>query len=69
MTAARKLTPRSQAAWDLFREQVSQLGGYVIEPNWRGAIADLNGPSSQHYAKPGRHPSVEPNTSPPGPSA
>lgn len=37
MTAIQKLAPRSQAAWGVFREGVSQLGGEVVEPKWRGA--------------------------------
>lgn len=37
MTTVQKLSPKSQAAWDRFREQVAQLGGEVIEPAWRGA--------------------------------
>lgn len=37
MTTGKKLSPKSQAAWDTFRKRVAQLGGEVVEPAWRGA--------------------------------
>lgn len=36
MTTVQKLLPRSQAAWDAFRERVTELGGEVLEPQWLG---------------------------------
>lgn len=36
MTALKKLSPRSQAAWDVFRARVAELGGEVLEPEWLG---------------------------------
>jgi hypothetical protein len=37
VTTVQKLSPKSQAAWDKFRERVSEMGGEVVEPVWRGA--------------------------------
>lgn len=36
MVTVQNLSPRSQAAWDEFRERVAQLGGEVVEPRWLG---------------------------------
>jgi len=38
VTTVQKLPPKSQAAWDAFREKVAQLGGEVVEPEWRGVL-------------------------------
>lgn len=37
MTTVQKLSPKSQAAWDAFRERVAELGGAVLEQEWGGA--------------------------------
>src|SRR5690348_14928438 len=39
MATVRELSPRSQAAWDVFRARLDELGATLVEPEWRGAIA------------------------------
>lgn len=38
MAGGRQLSRKSQAAWDAFRNLVAEIGGEVVEPEWRGAI-------------------------------
>ncbi|MER7740024.1 hypothetical protein ABTX34_17190 [Streptomyces sp. NPDC096538] len=37
-TTPRKLSPRSQAAWEAFQARIAELGATLLEPEWLGSV-------------------------------
>lgn len=62
MKTGKKLSPKSQAAWDTFRARLEELGATLVEPEWLGATvghkvtcsAGHTGYPVPHTLRPGR---------------